>query len=73
MIKYILSNAVIAAGAEVASETIADVIGDNVTESAGKIMFGGLFSKVGEGAVTVWRMYRLGRIIRMTIRPRCQL
>ncbi|MDB4630988.1 DUF697 domain-containing protein [Pseudomonadales bacterium] len=73
LFKYILSNAVIAAGAEVASETIADVVGDNVTENAGEIMFGSLFSKVGEGAVTVWRIYRLGRIVRLTIRPRCNL
>jgi putative membrane protein len=69
LFKYILSNAVIAAGAEVASAAIGDGVAQSATESAGEILFGSLFSKVGEGAVTVWRLYRLGRIVRLAIRP----
>jgi len=69
LFKYILSSAVIAAGAEMASAAIGDAVVKSTTESAGEILFGNLFSRVGEGAVTVWRMYRLGRIVRLTIRP----
>lgn len=70
LFRHILSSAVLAAGAEVASEVIADSLAENATEGAGEILFGSLFSKVGEGAVTVWRIYRLGRIVRLIIRPR---
>jgi uncharacterized membrane protein YcjF (UPF0283 family) len=61
LLRHAIATAIIAAGSDVAADAMLQQVG---TEATNK-----MFSRLGEGSVTAWRLYRLGSHARKLCRP----